>query len=566
MQKYLLGILTGLLISGLAVIVLFFAALRLGTRPAPIPSNAVLVLRLEGEIPEKAPVEAPFPILESQTPLTLLENYKLIRRAASDPRIKGIILEPRGMSVGWAKVEELRTSLAEFRKSGKPLVAFLRSPGNAEYYLATACDRIYTAPEDNVNLKGLRLELLYLKGTLDKVGVGVDVISAGKYKDGGDIFTRTGARPETLQVMNQLLDQFYGTLVATIAQGRGKKAEDVRALIDNGPYNANAALQAGLVDQLAFEDQVQGDVENRAKAGRLSRLSGREYVKGGGEAGGGTRVAYLVGEGAITRGGGSDGITSGAMDRLLREVRDDASIKGVILRIDSPGGDGIASDDILFDVTELSKRKPVVISMSDVAASGGYFIAMNGSPIVAYPNTLTGSIGVYLTRPNLRGFYDKIGLQKEILSRGKYARIDSEYAPPTPEETEKLRQEVEVFYRAFVSRVARGRNRPYEQVEPLAQGRVWLGSQAKENGLIDELGGIDRAVELLRGKAGLSATDAIQLVPYPERKSFFELLMQRSDEASILGKTVRALAGDRAAELLTIHGVVRMMPYRIEIQ
>jgi protease-4 len=254
--------------------------------------------------------------------------------------------------------------------------------------------------------------------------------------------------------------------------------------------------------------------------------------------------------------------------KTLRQVEEDSSIKGVILRIDSPGGDGIASDDILHEVKVLSGKKPLVVSMSDTAASGGYFIALSGDPIVAYPNTVTGSIGVFFGRVNLRGLYDKIGLRKEILTRGHFAAIDSENGPLSDEERAKLRTEIEKFYKGFVQRVADGRKRKYDEVEPLAQGRVWLGAQAKQNGLVDELGGLDRALELIKQRAKIAATERVTLVTYPPQKSVFELLFNRSDENAELESKLQTMLGLGRLPLraLAQGGVMRLLPYTIEVR
>ncbi|MGH9593911.1 MAG: signal peptide peptidase SppA, partial [Bryobacteraceae bacterium] len=250
----------------------------------------------------------------------------------------------------------------------------------------------------------------------------------------------------------------------------------------------------------------------------------------------------------------------------------DSTIKGVILRIDSPGGDGIASDDILHEMKVLSAKKPVLISMSDLAASGGYFIAMTGDPVLAYPNTLTGSIGVFFGKINLRGLYDKIGMKKELLLRGRFAGIDSEYAPLTQEQRDKLQREIQVFYKGFVERVADARKQPYEKVEPLAQGRVWLGAQAKQNGLIDEIGGLDRAVELIKQRANITASEQVTLVPYPPRRTLLDLLLNRSDDTaetqinSEIDAMVRKVAGRLPLRALAQGGVLRLMPYTLEVK
>jgi protease IV len=255
---------------------------------------------------------------------------------------------------------------------------------------------------------------------------------------------------------------------------------------------------------------------------------------------------------------------------LLRRVKNDNSIKGVILRVDSPGGDAIASDDILHEMKMLSQSKPVVISMSDVAASGGYYMSVTGDPIVAYPSTITGSIGVITARVNLRGFYDKIGVTKELLTRGRFAAIDSDYSPLTPAERAKLAESVDAIYRGFVGRVAEARKKSYEEVDAVAQGRVWLGQTALERGLVDKLGGLDAAVEMIRQKAKIADNEPIALVPYPPRRSLFEVLMSRSDETALaeakVSEAIQRLPGGRWIQPLLDGGTLALMPYFVEIR
>jgi len=388
----------------------------------------------------------------------------------------------------------------------------------------------------------------------------------------------TSMTPETREVLNDVLDQFYGDLTTTIADGRHKTPVQVRDIIDHGPFNGTTALSEGLIDAIGFEDAVAGDLKKRLNQSELTRLALRSYVKAPAPAGveGHARIALVVGEGGITRGeddrgwGGDDaGITSGGFTKLLRQVGDDSSIRGAIIRINSPGGDGIASDDILHAAQELSHKKPVVISMGDLAASGGYFIAMTGDPIVAYPNTLTGSIGVVFVKFNLHGLMDKIGVHEDILTRGQFADLYSDYVPLSPAAEEKLRSQVDEFYRAFVTRVATGRKKPFETIEPLAQGRVWLGAQAKGNGLVDEIGGLDRAVELVKQKAKIGAQEKITLVAYPPRRSIFDVLMNRQEESPAISGAIRtrlrAVFGDLPIEAFARGGFMKVMPYSITV-
>lgn len=589
MRKFLLGFVIGILFAGLAVVILGFALARFGSRrPVSVANNSTLVLQLEGDVPERAPVEFPLPFLNQEQHLTVAETWQMLRNAAADSRIKALVLEPRGLSVGWAKLEEIRDDILAFKKSGKPVYAYLRSAGTHEYYLASAADRVFMSPEDELDVKGLRTELFFAKNTLDKLGVSLEFQHVGKYKDAPDMFTKTSSSPETREVINLLLDQLYGDFVNTIAQGRNKQAAEVRALIDTGPFVGKEALKGGLVDALAYEDEMYGQLQDRVKLGNLNKVAEHDYVRApsaGQGLEGPTRIALLVGEGDITRGatndrGDGEGITAGGMVRLLRQVRDDSTIKGVILRIDSPGGDGIASDDILHEAKLLSQKKPTVISMSDLAASGGYFIAMTGDPVIAYPNTETGSIGVFFGKINLRALYDKIGLNKEIFTRGHFADIDSDYKPLDDTQRAKLQTELEVFYSGFVQRVADGRKRKYDQIEPLAQGRVWTGAQAKVNGLVDELGGLDRAVELVKQRAKIAASEKITLVAYPPRRNVLEMLLNRETDLTSIGSQildsrmearVRALFGGLPIHslmhgALSQGGILPLMPYTVTVR
>ncbi len=574
MKNFGFGFVIGLLFAGLVVVILGYAAMHFGERKVTVADGSTLVLHLEGDLPEQPPVELPIPFLEQQQPMTMMETWRLLRKAAADSRIKALVLEPRGLEVGWAKLEELHDDVAAFKKSGKPVYAYLRGATSREYYVATAADHVYMSPEDELDVKGLRAELMYVKGTLDKLGVQMEFEHAGKYKDAPDMFTRTSPTPETLEVMNQILDQYFGDLVGTMADGRKRQPDQIRSVIDQGPFVGNEALNGGLVDGLIFEDEMYGKLKEQLK-GDIKRIGEQDYVLAplsGFE--GSTRIAYIVGDGDITRGSTHDstdgGITATTMVREMREVENDSSIKGVILRVDSPGGDGIASDDILHEAKVLSSRKPMIISMSDLAASGGYFIAMTGDPIVAYPNTLTGSIGVFFGKPDLRGLFDKIGLSTSTLTRGKYADIDSVSRPLTDDERAKLRREIDVFYRGFVERVAAGRKKPYDQIEPLAQGHVWVGQMAKGNGLIDELGGLDRAVEMVKQKARIPASEKITLVTYPPRRTLWELLSSRSDESSeveaAIQKKVQTLVGRLPVRALLHGGILELMPYGIAVK
>jgi protease-4 len=576
MAKFLFGLITGVVLSVAGLFLIFFALARSFREGTPaVAQNSVLQLQLSGDIPERPPVEVPFGALAERPAATVAGVWMMLRKAAVDARVKAVVLEPESLSVGWGKLEEFRADLERFKKSGKPLFAFLKTPGAREYYLASAADRIYLGPTDWLNLKGMRVELMYFKNTLDKIGVDVQVEHDGKYKDFGDMFTRTSMSPETREVMTGLVDDLYGNLVGRIAEARKKTPEAVSALIDRGPFLANDALQDGLVDQLRYEDQMFADLQQKVNSGELHKLSTGPYQKVPADSlglEGRHRIAMLVGDGTITRGSAGDdgasddgGIRATGFNKLLRRIAGDSSVDGVVVRIDSPGGDAVASDEIWREMNLLSKKKPVVISMSDTAASGGYYMAMTGDPVVAYPGTLTGSIGVVFGKPNLHGLYDKLGITKDMIARGRFAAIDSDYSDLSPGELAKLKEGIDANYHDFVAKVALARRRPFDQVEPLAQGRVWLGDQAKTRGLVDELGGIDRALELVKQKARIPAAENVTIVMYPARRSILDVLFGHAPESAVESR-LRRLAKDWPPELWAHGGLLRLMPYTVNAQ
>ncbi len=575
MAKFLLGLIAGVALVFMALVLLFFALLHFGSRPPEIADNSVLALRLAGDVPEKPPLELPAILGGGGPGLTIANVWMSLRKAAADSRIRAMVLEPEDLSMGWAKLEELRADVEQFRKSGKPVFAYLRAPGAREYYLALAADRIYLGPEEPFMLRGLRAETMYFKDTLDKIGVSVEVEHAGKYKDFGDMFTRSSMSAETREVLNSVADGVYGNLVARIAEARKKSPEEVRAMIDRGPFTASQALAAGLVDDLRYEDQVWSELQGRLHLGATKKVAIGAYVRvPPASAGiqGKSHIALVVGQGDIVRGNpGDDGagessLTSYGFDKVLNQVANNSSIRGVIVRIDSPGGEVTASGEIWRQMSLLSKKKPTVISMSDTAASGGYYMAMTGDPIVAYPETLTGSIGVVFGKPNLRGLYGKLGVAKDAVLRGKHADIDSDYTPLTPEERAILRQGIDESYREFVSKVAAARHRQFDDVEPLAQGRVWLGAQAVANGLADQLGGLDAALDLVKKKAGIPAAERVVVETYPGPESILDLILRRSSSEDALEGKLAKVFGRMPFHAWINGGFLRMMPFWVEVR
>lgn len=578
MGKFLLGLLAGIVVTVLVIIIGAFAIASFRTKPPSVADGSTLILHLDGDTPEEAPVDLSIPFVQQITPLTVENVWSMLHHAASDSRIRAVVFEPSGSTLGWAKMQEIRSDLEQFRKSGKPLIAYLRSPNTRDYYMASACSKIYMQPVDQLDLKGVGLETLYFKNALDKLGVHVDVEHAGKYKDYGDMFTRASMSPETSEVMNSLVDDLYADLVGAIAKGRGKSPDTVRAIIDDGPFLSSQALAKGLVDELRYEDQAFGELKTALHQSELKKITEHDYVNVADPATlGGDRIAYVVGEGTITRGDPQvpdvSGLQSEVFDKMLTRVANDSTIRGVIVRIDSPGGEVTASDDMWRAMNELHKKKPVVISMSDDAASGGYYMAMSGDPLVAYRDTMTGSIGVVFGKPDLHGLYDKLGITKDSVSRGRFAMIESDYTSLNDAEKAKLREGIDLDYEDFLSKVASARGKPVSAIAPIAQGRVWLGDQAKANGLVDEIGGLDRAVEMIRSRAKIPNANKISLVLYPPKRTIFDVLFRSSPDseadALLSGAglaSIRAAWHDASLRVWMRGGMLRMLPFSIQIK
>ncbi len=573
MGKFLLGVLIGIIVTVFGIFIVFLALGRIfANKPPSVTGNSALVLSLRGDIPESAPVDINIPFLQSQTSPTVRDIWTSLHQAANDNRIKAVVLEPHGIIAGWGRLQEIRQDILEFERSGKPVYAFLESPGSREYYLASAASKVFLSPGDMLQVKGFLLEAMYFKDALDKLGVQFQVDHIGRYKDAGDIFTRTNMSPETREVFGQILDQLYGDFCASVAQGRHKSADDIKALVDVGPFTADQAKANGLIDQLAYGDEAYADLTRKAGVGKLTKVDIRTYFRA--MPGQGDRIAVLVGDGEIVQGdpanvfGGQTEIADRAFAKVIRQVRNDAGVKGVILRVNSPGGDSLASDIILHEMKLLSAAKPTVISMSDVAASGGYYISMTGDPVIAYPDTITGSIGVLYARPVLHDLFDKLGIQTDLLSRGKLAEMDSVTQPLSDAARQKLHESIEATYKLFVGKVATARKKAYDQIDPIAQGRVWMGSQARQNGLVDQLGGLDQAVATVRQKAHLPPTGDTNLVMFPPRRSLLEALTSSSPESlqdSAAESKIRQLLPALPSRVLLKGGMLRILPYELNI-
>jgi protease-4 len=486
-----------------------------------------------------------------------------LRRAARDERIASVLLLPTTLqSPFWGKVQEVRDAVLEFRRSGKQVIAFLEYGGDREYYLASAADRVFLLPTSPLDLTGVASYEVFLRGALDTIGATPDFVRVGDYKTAVNAFTETGFTPAHREMSESLNRDMYDQLVRAIAESRRMTDAEVRALIDQGPFTAPAALRAGLVDDLAYFDQLDDRVpELRGEDDDSRRLEGADYARrGGGFGGGRNRIAVLLASGVIASGRSAFDTVNGSivgsdtMVEQIRRVRDDESVRGIVLRVDSPGGSSVASDVIWRELAitrDQDPRRPLVASMSDLAASGGYYLAMAAPTIVAQPATLTGSIGIFGGKIAIGGTAGKLGVTHETVAAGRNATLMSPFDTFTPGQRAKLQDYMNGFYDHFVATVAAARDKTPAEIHAVAQGRVWTGRQAREHGLVDELGGLDTAIDLAKQRAGIPADEDVEVVFYPPRRTLFEALREQFGSArlDVWGVLARGAEGHALAAL-----------------
>jgi protease IV len=443
-----------------------------------------------------------------------------LRNGAADPRIKDLLIKIDGIHLDFASAQELRSAIFEYRAHGKKVTAYMDEAGNLEYYLASSADEICMDPTGLLELKGLSATTRFYKGTMDKLGVKAEIIRTGPHKTYGDPFVDTTLTESAREQINWLLDDLYSQFVDGISTGRRLLPEKVKTLIDNGPYTAQDAYKAGLIDGLKHYDEIIGDDKKlSSQTVDLSNFNSvSDYNPRWSEP---KKIAIVYADGSIMRGksGSSflDGkvIGSETLAGALKKIRNDNSIKGVVFRVNSPGGDVFASEEIYRELELIKGQKPVVVSMGGVAASGGYYIACPGDEILASPGTITGSIGVVMGKADLSGFYQKIGVNNETLTRGTHADIRSSTRPATDDERALIEKMLWEYYSDFVNKVTTWRPLDYDSVDAIGQGRVWTGRQARERGLVDNCGGIWEALEQTRQKAKIDPDDDLDLEIFP---------------------------------------------------
>jgi protease-4 len=513
------------------VVVAAFAVRAWQHRGPGVRPESWVLLDLGGAYPEDVSNDTLARLMGESTP-SLLDLLLTIRDAGEDPRVAGLVIRIRPLAVGWAKAQEIRDALLHYRHSGKPLHAYLElelGGGSMEYYLASAAQVIHVPPGAAAPVTGLLASYVFLGGVWEKLDVDMQVLKVKEYKTFGDMLSEKQMTPYHREMANALLDSMYDQLVDGIARQRELEPAAVRQIIDAGPATPDELIEAGLVDDAQFLDQIR--VAQLGDAGEW--LSGDDYAAARRPLPDAPSVqrkmAVIYGVGTVVSGeseasptGGESSMGADTLTEAFNEAARDDDVEAIVFRIDSPGGSALASDLIWQAAENAKASKPVIVSMSDVAASGGYYAAASGSRIFAAPGTLTGSIGVVMAKPNLSGLLAKLGINTVELNRGDLAGMLSVNQSFTPKQLARVKATMDYIYDLFLQRVAAGRSLDKAEVNEIGRGRVWTGAQAVERGLVDEIGGFLAAINAAKTAVGIPVEEKVGLVFYPRQKSFLQ--------------------------------------------
>lgn len=536
--KYTLATIVGVIISSIILFFIFFgivgAIVSSSEKQVVVKPNSILHIKLDRAIPERSS-DNPFENFdfESLKPVVVLglnDIVKNIRDAKDDDNIKGIYLDLGTMAMGFGTLEEIRNAVLDFKKSGKFVISYAEYYSQGNYYLASVADSIFINPAGGITFIGLSSEVMFYKGTLEKLDIEPQVIRHGKFKSAVEPFVNEKMSDENRQQLSTLINALWGHVIQGISVQRNIPVPELNKLADNASVtNAKGALANKFVDGIRYKDEI---LERLAKLSSAKSTKNLEFItlanynkapkakKDFSK----KKIALVYAEGDIVDGeGGSTAIGSGDFSKSIREARSDSSIKAIVLRINSPGGSALASDVIWREVYLATKAKPVIVSMGNMAASGGYYIAAPADTIVAEPTTITGSIGVFGILFNAKGFLNnKLGITTDEVQTNKHGNIESLYKPLTPEEKAIIQLEVENIYETFITHVAEGRSLDKAFVDSIGQGRVWSAIDAKRLGLVDVIGSLQNAVDIAAKKAKLSEYRIVEL---PKREDALTSLL-----------------------------------------
>jgi protease-4 len=525
--------------GALCLIYIVVVAIVLLGHKGSVPGKTILEANLEQELVEDVP-DTPTAQAMLSDRATVRDVVDALDRGANDDRVVGLVARIGAVPMGMAQVQELREAVMRFRAHKKFAIAFSETfgefgPGNGSYYLATAFDQIYLQPSGDIGLTGLLLESPFIKGTLEKLGTKFHGDHRYEYKNALNFFTETKYTPAHKEAMTALMNSWFEQLKDGVCQGRGIAPDQFQALVDKGPYLGKEAVDAKLVDGLAYRDEVYDQVKKRAGHKAKFLYLDKYLDRAGRPHDHGKTIALVFGNGGVQRGksdydpvGGSFTMGSDTVAGALRAAADDKDVKAILFRVESPGGSYVASDAIWREVARARKGgKPVVVSMGNLAGSGGYFVAMAADKIVAQPGTITASIGVLAGKILSSGFWNKVGVSWDEVHAGANATMYTGTEDYSPAEWKRFEDWLDRIYVDFTSKVADGRKLPKERVLEIARGRIWSGEDAKKLGLVDELGGYDTALKLAKKAANIPESDEVKIVVFPHKKTLLQALLSR---------------------------------------
>jgi protease IV len=531
-----LAILGALWLVGMAII-LFAVIHTKGT----VPSKTILEADFEKAYPEGLP-DTPTARLLSGDRQTLRDVVDSIDRGASDDRVVGMIARIGAASAGMAQMQEIRDAVLRFRSHKKSAVAYSETfgefgPGNGAYYLATAFDQIYLQPSGDVGLTGIIMESPFIKGTLGKLGITFHGDHRYEYKAALNFYTESKYTDAHKEEMTSIMNAWFNQMKDGICAARQIAPDKFQSIVDAGPYLGKEAVDARLVDGVAYRDEVYGKVKAQAGGGAELLYLDKYLERAGRLHDHGKKIALVYGVGAVTRGKsdfspvqGEQTMGSDTVAAAIRAASEDEHVNAILFRVDSPGGSYVASDTIWREVVNARKAgKPVIVSMGNLAGSGGYFVAMAADKIVAQPGTITASIGVLGGKMLTSGLWDKVGLSWDEVHDGDKATMFTGTQDYTPAEWGRFEAWLDRVYVDFTGKVAEGRRLPKEKVLEIAKGRIWSGQDAKKLGLVDELGGYDTALKLAKKAAGIPEGDEVKIVVFPQEKPFWQALLERNE-------------------------------------
>lgn len=547
-----------------------------GEKSVNVKKNSVLTINLKTSIIDSPTEEQQsiFNLKDKNTNILIYDAVEAIHKAKNDDNIKGISIETDNINAGTTQIDDLRNAIEDFKKSGKFVYAYGNSVSQASYYLGSVADQYYLNPSGGIELKGLATEVTFFKDFAEKYGIGIEVIRHGKFKSAVEPFLRNDISPENKEQLSTLLNDIWGNTSSKMAASRKMQSEEFKTVVDS-LYGMipDLTVKHKLADKLIQKSEYDQLIRTKlslAEKDKLNKVSLQKYIDSFDDKdSSGEKVAVLYASGSINNGDEYSDIYSEKYIKYIKELQKDDKVKAVVLRINSPGGSANASDEILFELQQLKKTKPLVVSFGDYAASGGYYIAMGADKIYSEPNTLTGSIGVFGVLPYFKDIANKNGVRSDIVATNANSAYYSSLHGLTPYGVNLMTRSVEGTYKRFVYFVTQNRKKTFEQIDNIGGGRVWSGVRAKEIGLVDELGTLNDAVKFAAQKANLKSYN---VASYPKRMTAFEQIFDDMNEDDISARVIKNKIGKANYEILEqltdekLKSEVKMeMPYRIKI-